>query len=86
MNRPQSLHWAWSICLTLLFLSSCANRKVTAVTPREAATKRNLVMALERQEPDYTWYSGKARLKVSTGDLRAGATMHLRMIRDSLIW
>ncbi|MDX1478002.1 MAG: DUF4292 domain-containing protein [Saprospiraceae bacterium] len=86
MRDSRGLILTCLVCLITLTILSCANRKLTSTKAKTPATKRTLVLALERYEPVYQWYSGKARLKVSTEDLRVGATMHLRMIRDSLIW
>jgi hypothetical protein len=35
---------------------------------------------------DYTWYTGKARVKASTPDSRMSATVNLRILKDSVIW
>lgn len=35
---------------------------------------------------DFTWYSGKARIKANTPHERMSATLNLRMHRDKVIW
>lgn len=71
--------------LALLLLVSCADRKLakTRVGKAKAST---LLTALGNHEPQFEWYSGKARIRVNVDDTRMGGTVHLRMIRDSVIW
>ena len=35
---------------------------------------------------DFTWYTGKARVKANTPDARMSAIVHLRILKDSVIW
>lgn len=38
------------------------------------------------ENDSYTWYTGKARIKANTPHERVSATLHLRILRDSVIW
>lgn len=71
--------------LCLVCLSSCADRKLAKTAPGKAKAS-TLMTALNNHEPQFEWYSGKGRIRVATDDVRMGGTVHLRMIRDSVIW
>ena len=77
-------HIVFAIIL-ILTASSCANRKLTSTKPVKADAT-TLLAALDQHGQEFEYYSGKAKMKVETELMRVGATVHLRMIRDSVIW
>jgi hypothetical protein len=73
--------------LIVVFLTSCKTGRTINDGKAGGSPKhlegiyRSLLTADE-----YTWYSGKARFRVTTPDIRMSATINLRMVRDSVIW
>jgi hypothetical protein len=73
--------------LLLLLLSSCKSGRTIGSGKAGGSTKHlESVYASLLTAESYRWYTGKARFKVTTPDVRMSATINLRMLRDSIIW
>lgn len=75
------------VILVILGIAGCATGKKAADAEIKTPAKAKVLIAsLSEHHTPYTWFSGKARVRIETDDLRAGGTITLRMLQDSLIW
>ena len=72
----------------MTLLTSCGGGKAVSASKPVFTGKSDAAVLYETMidEGSYTWYTGKARIKANTPDVRMSATMNLRMLRDSVIW
>jgi len=79
--------FCFSGLLVLGGMSACKSGKnLEGAKAHGSVKKLEAVYATLIKTETYQWYSGKARLRASTPDLRVSATVNLRMVRDSVIW
>jgi len=74
--------------LSLLMLLSCGGGREFKTSKPVTSKKLAGASLYEHMQldEDYTWYTGKARVKANSPDGRMSATLNLRMRRDSVIW
>lgn len=77
MNRYMLLAILW-------ILLSCSSKKVIKKVKKVELPV--LLMEMEENAPDYTWFSAKARVKFEGEEFRMTGRCNVRMIKDSLIW
>lgn len=77
----------WSILYLIglaVLLISCAGQKEI---PRAKKSDLEEVLAdMKSTEINYTYFSGKAKVKFEGEEMRVGGKANIRMIKDSLIW
>lgn len=77
-----------SVFPVLLMIASCRSGKDLSA-PKPVRIEKSDASRLYDDlinGDNYTWYTGKARIKAQTPDARMSAAVNLRMLRDSAIW
>ena len=70
-----------------VLMTACKSKKnLAAPSEAPATSKSELYTILIENQPDFSWFTGKGRVRAETDDAAIGATIHLRMVRDSVIW
>jgi Domain of unknown function (DUF4292) len=68
-------------------MMSCrAGKELKSAKNVTGITAESLYDTLEARQPDYKWFSAKGKIRAQTDDISVGATIQLRMLRDSVIW
>jgi Ni,Fe-hydrogenase I large subunit len=73
------------ISLILLFgLSACKSKRI--LEEKEITTAENLKQILIKNQVRASWMDAKVKVNYNDGYLSQGATAHVRMAKDSLVW
>lgn len=73
-----------ALLVLMLFLSSCASKKIVLPTPEDPTV--TLFSKVKDSSKEYKWYSAKAKVRLESSELSGGGKMNIRMVRDSIIW
>lgn len=90
MSRISQILIACSASL-LLGLAACKSHKTVSDTgtaaPKNISKREGMKLYGSLIDAGtFQYYAGKARLKARTPDTRVSATLHLRIVRDSVVW
>jgi hypothetical protein len=69
-----------------LLLSCRGSKDLRSSKKSKKLTAESLYDTLEAHQPDYTWFTAKGKIRAQTDEIAVGASVQLRMLRDSLIW
>ncbi len=73
------------VSLMLLFgLSACKSKKI--LEEKEVITAENLKQTLIKNQVRADWMDAKVKVNYNDGYMSQGATAHIRMAKDSLVW
>lgn len=70
----------------LLSFGACKTGKKTKTTESTAASAEVVLSNLRNDIIDFEWFSGKARLGISSKELSIQTNANIRIVKDSLIW
>lgn len=74
------------IFLSLIILTSCDPARKASTTSLKKRSANYLVKKLNKHSFDADWLEGKAKINVGVQGQRIGASLVLRMKKDSVIW
>ncbi len=77
---------ALALCIFGLMMSCRGSKDLKSGKKTVGITAESLYDTLEARQPDYKWFSAKGKIRAQTDEIAVGATIQLRMLRDSLIW
>jgi hypothetical protein len=81
--------WVWLVCISgVITFSSCGGSKslTSGKSPAGPRSEATVFYDAMIANDNYTWYTGKARIKATTPHEKVSATLNLRILRDSVIW
>ena len=78
--------WPIIIGILLIGFTSCKSKKALQIPTPESQITQEEVLAKFLTPPDYTFFSGKAKLRVSSINGSDKGTLYIRSIPDSVIW
>ncbi len=70
--------------LLLLTLAACSTSKRLGPLPER--TQAEILKALRSRNIDFRWFNGKSSTSLVSPDEQVSGSMHIRMVKDSVLW